>query len=518
MIARARAVVNFLDVLSGKFSEKTAQKSGFAARSAQGSSAAYIMKHLAFLRGAAALSMAAVASKLLGAVYRIALTSLLGAAGMGLYQMAWPFFALFLTLTSAGASSSVSRLVARERALGGSGNNVFLAGVRLFALLGGAGAVLLALFSRSIARLQGADLAGGYLLLAPAVLLGGVLSAFRGYFLGVRRMAPAALSEVLETLIKVGLGVFFALLFRSDPPRAAVLALSAVVLSEGAALAFLALSMKGERKTPDLKPRRSGEILPFVLPVMAAACILPLSQAADSVLLPRLLGGGAGAVASFGLLSGGALSLASLPASAARGLASAAVPSVAALSARGEGERAKKRALFALAATLLLALPCALILFFFAGKIVSLLYPALSSGERETLVSLTRLTAFSTLTIAGTDTLAASLAGLGRASNAALAMLAAVVVKAALQVILVPRMGVTGGAIAANACFLIAFLFDLLYTVRKQQRGKRTYGNDHRSGNARGGTEPSRRKALAGGALRARARRIAPLGGGADGA
>ena len=247
MIAREGAVVNFLDVLSGKFSEKTAQKSGFAAkRWRAGSRAAYIMKHLRYLRGAAALTLGAAASKIVGAFYRVALTSLLGGAGMGLYQLAWPFFALFLTLTSAGASSSVSRLVARERALGGNGKNVFFAGVRLFALLGGAGALLLALFSRRIAALQGAETAAGYLLLAPAVLIGGVLAAFRGYFLGLRRMAPAALSEVLETLIKCGLGVFFALVFRGDAARAAIYALFAVALSEGAALAFLALAYDHE--------------------------------------------------------------------------------------------------------------------------------------------------------------------------------------------------------------------------------------------------------------------------------
>lgn len=513
MIAREGAVVNFLDVLSGKFSEKTAQKSGFAAkRWRAGSRAAYIMKHLRYLRGAAALTLGAAASKIVGAFYRVALTSLLGGAGMGLYQLAWPFFALFLTLTSAGASSSVSRLVARERALGGSGSNVFLAGVRLFALLGGAGALLLALFSRRIAALQGAETAAGYLLLAPAVLLGGVLSAFRGYFLGLRRMAPAALSEVLETLVKCGLGIFFALAFRGDAARAAIYALFAVALSEGAALAFLALSLRGERRVPDLKRRSSADILPFVLPVMAAACILPLSQAVDSVLLPRLMGGGAGAVTSFGLLSGGALSLAALPASAARGFASAAIPSVAALSARGEQKGAQRRALYALGATLLLALPAALLLFFFAEKVVSLLYPALSSGEKELLVSLTRLTSFSALTIAGTDTLAASLAGLGRANKAASSMLLAILAKAALQVILVPKMGAAGGAIAANVCFLIAFSLDLFYTVRITNKRKRQYGNDYRSGNKRGGALPSRRKPLKGGAVHPRARRIAPLG------
>ena len=339
------------------------------------------MKHLRFLRGAAAVSLGAVVSKGIGAVYRIVLSSLLSGVGMGLYQMAYPFFCLFLMLTSAGAGPALSRIVARERALGRSGRGALFAGLRLFAGLGGAGGMLLALLAPVLSALQGADLAAGYVFLAPAVLLCAVISVLRGYFQGRGRMAPTALSEVLETLVKAGLGVFFALLFRGDAPRAARFALLAVTLSEGAALIYLLSRLGGERCVPDLRPRQgAAELVPVVLPVMAASCILPLSQAVDSVLLPRLLGGGEGAVLAYGLLAGGALALAALPASAARGLAAAAVPSLAALSARGEARAAKKRALFALGAALLLVLPCALVLFFGAGRIASLLYPALSEG------------------------------------------------------------------------------------------------------------------------------------------
>ena len=479
----------------------------------------YIMKHLRFLRGAAAVSLGAVVSKGIGAVYRIVLSSLLSGVGMGLYQMAYPFFCLFLMLTSAGAGPALSRIVARERALGRSGRGALFAGLRLFAGLGGAGGMLLALLAPVLSALQGADLAAGYVFLAPAVLLCAVISVLRGYFQGRGRMAPTALSEVLETLVKAGLGVFFALLFRGDAPRAARFALLAVTLSEGAALIYLLSRLGGERCVPDLRPRQgAAELVPVVLPVMAASCILPLSQAVDSVLLPRLLGGGEGAVLAYGLLAGGALALASLPASAARGLAAAAVPSLAALSARGEARAAKKRALFALGAALLLVLPCALVLFFGAGRIASLLYPALSGGERALLVSLIRATAFAAPAVAGTDILAACLAGLGRASRAALSMLLAAALKVLLQIVLVPRMGAMGGAIAANACFWVAFSLDLLYTVFSYHRRNGQYDHDHRSGNARGGALASRRGMFEGGGKRAGARRIARLGGDAQGA
>ena len=228
------------------------------------------MKHLRFLRGAAAVSLGAVVSKGIGAVYRIALSALLPALGMGLYQMAWPFFCLFLTLTSAGAGYALSRTVARERALGRSGRGALLAGLRLFALLGGAGGALLFVFAPALGALQGASLASAYRILAPAVVLGGALSVLRGYFQGARRMGTSALSEVFETLVKAGIGVFLVLCFRGEAHASALAALGAVVLSEGAALLYLVLSLRGERKVPDLMPRQSASfLLPAVLPVMA---------------------------------------------------------------------------------------------------------------------------------------------------------------------------------------------------------------------------------------------------------
>ena len=48
------------------------------------------------LSGALFLAIGAFVSKLLGAVYRVPLTNLLGGTGLGLYQMVFPVYAFFL--------------------------------------------------------------------------------------------------------------------------------------------------------------------------------------------------------------------------------------------------------------------------------------------------------------------------------------------------------------------------------------------------------------------------------------
>ena len=51
--------------------------------------------------GAALLAASAVIAKIVGACYRVPLTNILGAEGIGLYQLVFPVFALMTTLSSA---------------------------------------------------------------------------------------------------------------------------------------------------------------------------------------------------------------------------------------------------------------------------------------------------------------------------------------------------------------------------------------------------------------------------------
>ena len=70
------------------------------------------------MSGASVLATGSVIAKVIGALYRIPLTNVLGAEGMGMYQLVFPVFALFMVLSSAGVPTALSRIVAEKRALG----------------------------------------------------------------------------------------------------------------------------------------------------------------------------------------------------------------------------------------------------------------------------------------------------------------------------------------------------------------------------------------------------------------
>ena len=476
------------------------------------------MKHLKFFKNAAIISLGGLLAKGIGALYRIPLANLLGSYGEGLYHMAYPLFCLMLTLSSAGIPTVVARAVAAERAAGREGD--LRPALGLFALLGAFASLLMCLLASPVARMQGdAGLAGCYLALAPAVLPVALLAVLRGYWQGRSEMTPTALSEIVEQVVKAGAGLLLASRFPTDPLRAAQAALFAVTLSEAAALCFLAVRPRERRRMLSVRRKGRGSVLLFsALPVMANAALMPLSQMLDSVLVVRLLSRHTTrAVHLYGLFAGSAVSLVSMPATLCCGLVAAAVPTVAACMAQGREEEGRRRALFALAVTLALALPCAAGLLALAPWIVRLLYPALNAEDAALLVRLLRLLSVSAATLAAVDTLSACLTAMGLARRAALSMLAAVAVKAALQWLLVgvPALGITGAAIASNACYLVAFFLDLFYTVRKKREMRHV--EHHRIGNKKGGADAGRARGAQKRGRRVRPHRDASLGGKLEG-
>lgn len=461
------------------------------------------MKETSYWKGAFLLTAGGLLAKGMGAVYRVLLTNALGGYGMGLYQMAYPLFCLILTFCSTGVPAALARMIAIDHVRGGA-EETRRAAVRLFFVLGSMGSILMCAAAPLFSSLQRESLSVCYFALSPSVLFVALLSVLRGYFQGKGDMAPTAVSEILEVAVKSLTGLFFAQLFK-DPMHRAAGALLGVSLSEAAALVLLALHRREPRVHALFAIKRSeGEIFLRAFPVMAAAAVLPLSNTLDSVILVRLMRRYAeDAVTRYGLFAGAATSLIGLASTACYGLAAAAVPHISSAE-RGE---ARSRAVTALGATLLLSLPCAAGLFLFAEKIVSLLFPALSAEYASLLVRLVKAHALSAALLPCVETLAACLAGMGRAKCAALSMLAAAACKLGLQFLLVsdPAFGVLGAAISANVCYLIAFFLDLIYTVKKGK--EKAYDNGRKSRNGARGADPEGVESLARGGQGIRAHR-----------
>ena len=79
----------------------------------------------AFIKGALWIAIGGFVAKVIGALYRIPLTNLIGGRGIGLYQMVYPVYCLLLTVSATGIPSSIAKLTA-ERIGRGENENRFL--------------------------------------------------------------------------------------------------------------------------------------------------------------------------------------------------------------------------------------------------------------------------------------------------------------------------------------------------------------------------------------------------------
>lgn len=430
------------------------------------------------VKGAAQIAVGGFLAKVIGALYRIPLTNILGGEGIGLYQLVYPFYCLLLTVSATGIPSSIAKLVAEKRAKGESPSTLFSTAMRLFLLIGGASTLLMIFASPFLSRAQGErGLVGGYFALSPSVLLVSAISVFRGYFQGEGEMLPTALSEVLEQLVKVAVGLIAAWVFRENLFHAVTALLFSVSVSELAALAFLFFRFrKSKNKLLEGKvssPVSKKQVLALSLPVTLSSLLLPLSGLVESVVIVRLLKGYAdNAVALYGLFSGGAVTIINLPVSVCYGVAVASVPAIARAAVKGTGTR--KKLLYSLGLTLALSILSAAGLYVLSGVAVRLIYRSLSESETKILITLVKLFSVSAVTLSATQTLSASLTALGKPIHSAIAMGVAVTVKTALGVLLVrkPSVSIYGAAIAADIAYLISFSFDFFFAMRATKNKK----------------------------------------------
>lgn len=441
-----------------------------------------------FLKGAAWIAAGGFIAKVIGALYRIPLTNLIGAHGIGLYQLVYPVYCLLLTVSATGIPSSIAKLTAERLGREEAPQPLFRTAMKLFVWIGLAGSVLMAAIAPFLAKAQGSEaVLGGYYTLAPSVLLVSAISVFRGWFQGQNRMYPTALSEITEQAVKVGFGLWFAYLYRDNVEKAVVFLLFAVSVSELVALLLMVFLFQ-RIPAPMLERNRNEkvaakEVLKLSIPVTFSSIVLPISGLVDSVLVSRLLGAYAGdPVTLFGLFSGGAVTIINLPVSVCYGIAAASVPAVATAAAmRGKSKKddekpsVRKRIFFALFVTVAVSLPCVAALYFFAEPASKIIFRSLTGEELSILARLVRIFSISALLLSCVQTLSACLTAQGKPQLAALSMLIAVAVKTGAYVLLLknPQISVFGMAHATNLCYLVAFLLDFLYNLVVSKRKKK---------------------------------------------
>ena len=405
--------------------------------------------------------------KLLGAIYRVPLTRLLGAEGLGAYQMAFPLYTALLTLSSTGIPTALSKLIAE----GGDARRILKKSLLLFGGTGLIASVLTVIFSGGIARLAGNDRAAYvYAALAPSVFFVSVISCVRGYCQGRKNMLPTALSQMTEQAVKLAFGLFLCSLFGKTPYEKAALATLAVTISEVAALFVVVVAANKAPSGSAGQDASVKRILTIVFPITLTSVMIPLSRLFDGFFVINLLPFDTSeATALFGLYGGAAESVVSMPVALCYAIAVAAIPEIA----KDKSNIQKKvKPLFH---TLVISVIIALLTGLFAGIIVNVLYGGLAENAKNTLTALIGISSAQIIGLSVVQTTGAILVATGRTYLPVVSLAAGISVKVFLTLTLVPSgYGIYGCALADVFCYFIAASLNYLAIAVKEVKGRKT--------------------------------------------
>ena len=136
-----------------------------------------------FIHGAAILAVSLIIVKILGLVFKIPLTNILGVIGMGYYNTAFMLFSPVFSLAIGGFPAAVAKMIAENSALGRYRDvrKIFRVSMGIYLVMGLLGTAIMAFAADFFVHaVKNTNAYWSVLAIAPTVLFGCIISAYRG--------------------------------------------------------------------------------------------------------------------------------------------------------------------------------------------------------------------------------------------------------------------------------------------------------------------------------------------------
>ncbi len=168
-------------------------------------------KKQTMLNGALILMIATALGSIIGALYKLPLTALIGEVGRGYFASAYQIYVPIYAISMAGLPVAVSKLVSEYVASNRYRDalNVKNIAGRMFLLTGIAGTLLLMIlaFPYSLWICEKTQTVWSILAIAPSIFFCCLMSTYRGYYEGSRNMVPTAVTEIIENVARLVIGL-----------------------------------------------------------------------------------------------------------------------------------------------------------------------------------------------------------------------------------------------------------------------------------------------------------------------
>lgn len=444
-------------------------------------------KKQSFIKGAVILTASTLLVKVLGLLFSFPLANLISTESMSYFYNAYDIFGMFLMLSTAGLPVAVSRMVGAAYSQGRrkEADQVFAVAFWLFFGIGVLGCLVMFFGSHAIAEWMGSPgSAYAIMALSPTMFFISVMSALRGYFQGRSNMTPTAVSQTIEAVTKVvigvGLAVYILRQYDSDD-WAAVGAILGVSISAGLGTLYLTIyKLRQKRRDKDLPDAgASGEsrtsmlksLILFAVPITLGSCFLSLLDTVDTVVLMNRLQEGLGYSQELaddlrGIL-GHARKFFDLPGAFVVPVATSLLPALSGALASKNFREADHISNTSMRVTLLISIPATVGMFLFSDPIcrVLLFNQPEAAGRTAPLLAVLSIAIVFNSTLFTTN---AILQAVGRPTIPVVNMAIGGVVKVVLSYVLIgiPEINVMGSALSTVASYGIIMILNLIVMRR----------------------------------------------------
>lgn len=441
-----------------------------------------------FLSGVLLLTISTVLVKIVGLLYKIPMLSYLGSEGMGYFNSAYEIYALFCVIATAGLPVALSVLISATLAKGEAMRveRLYRAALIAFVIIGTVGTIVMAAGASMFCRIIKSENARLCMLsISPTVFLICVSSALRGFFQGHGKMLQTAVSQLIESLGKLGFGLFLAkTALKAGRSTAEIAAAAGVGLTLGTLASLLYLivekvrfasnSPKSTAKNAESTEKISQiwrSLAKLAIPITLGASAVNLTKLIDMTMILRRLQsiGYSSALANeaYGSYTTLALSVYGVLPTLVNSVALPLVPLLSAAIASGDREKQTSLVQASYRLTALFAIPSALGMAVFAKPILTILFARETESAlfAAPLLSMLGVSVFLSCMITATNSVLHAYRSVNRPI---LSLLAGSVVKVAVAFFLIgdPKIGILGAPISSFACNTVVVLLNLIFADR----------------------------------------------------
>ncbi len=431
------------------------------------------------IKGAFSLTVSVIIVKIIGFLYKVPLSHIMGDEGMGYFNSAYTVFTFFYMICSGGVPRAISIVVAEFDTKGNTlaSKRVFILAMRIFLCIGIIFSILLMLFSGFFSSLIGSSLSAFSLfLIAPSLAFVAASGVIRGYLNGKRKMVPIAVAEVVEGSIKFVFGLALALLaarLKYAYYMISAFAVLGVTIGSFVGSLFLyiyAKNIKNAEKTEQYENNHISDrtiiwrVVKIAFPITLSSAIMGISNIIDlGMIIKRLTYSGmteADAVSLYGNFTTLAVPLLNLVMALISPISASSLPHLTSYYNSKDKGGLKKLNEALLKFTAIFTVPMSFAYFLFSREILLLLFNDESAGIAAVLLSILSPAVILMPILTITNTVLES-AALPRFSL--ISMLAGAFIKLILSYFLIGRLGIAGAPISTGVSYAFSLILSLFF-------------------------------------------------------